>query len=89
MWRKNKLKRLVWNLVGTGVKFKEEKKKREKKVVDIKSKVFLVHILHHHVKNINIFETPYWKAAFGGLTASNVLPKQCGAIHNCTRQQVF
>jgi hypothetical protein len=31
MWRKNKLKMLVWNLVGTGVKFKEEKEKRKKR----------------------------------------------------------
>jgi hypothetical protein len=66
-----------------------DKEEEKKKVVDIKSKVFLVHTLHHHVKRINIFEIPYWKAAFDGLIASHALPKQCGAIHNCTRQQVF
>jgi len=79
-----------WCKIQGGEREEKKKKKKKKKiVVDIKSKVFLVHTLHHHVKSINIFEIPYWKAAFGGLTVLHALPKQCGAIRNCTRQQIF
>jgi hypothetical protein len=49
-----------WCKIQGGEREEKKKKKKKKKiVVDIKSKVFLVHTLHHHVKSINIFEIPY------------------------------
>jgi hypothetical protein len=72
MWRKNKLKRLVWNLVGTGVKFKEEKEKRKKKEKEEKNScwyqikcVFGAHTTpsckkHQYLRNIILEGSVWW-----------------------------
>jgi hypothetical protein len=70
----------VWFELFQGLAQKSRKidirrRKKKEMVAEAKPEVLLVHALCHRVKNIGIFQTPLYKAVFGGWIASHVSSK--------------
>ena len=79
MWRKKKLKGLVWNLEGFDMKFKEEgDKKKKKKDSSVKLKAILAQTQPHHGGSVKTFQTRPWKAVFGDQKVLDMLSKRRG-----------
>ena len=77
MWSQNKLKGLVLIFEGIGTEFEEgrERRKGGEMVTDTKPEMCLVNLPPHHVGG-ETFQTPPWKAIFGGWAALHTLPLQ-------------